>query len=85
MKTKNNIGLFKKWFNYFENKNKTQKEELLKSEFSVTEREGKLWLLHQGVAFMSLNEKSNAKEIADTLNKVRQTAINYKNYGRTTI
>lgn len=54
-----------------------QEENNLKSEFKVTERKGRLWLTHNGVAFMEIQAKASAETITTELNKARNAAMEY--------
>lgn len=59
-------------------KNLKQQTESLRSGFKVKERGGKLWLLHNGVAFCEIPASSNATEIADQIETARIAAVQYE-------
>lgn len=72
----------KRIIQYFKNRKERkqlQDEAMLKAEFKVVERDGNLWLTHDGVAFMKVNVVSYAYDVASELNKARETAIEFKN------
>lgn len=52
-------------------------EERIKSEFRVVERDGTIYLTHNDVAFMSIDDNATAKVIAQKLEVVRNTAVKY--------
>lgn len=63
-------------------KNRREKKRLkrdveLKSFFKVKERGGRLWLTHDGVAFMEIAPMSLAEDVAKELDKARKTAVEY--------
>lgn len=58
-------------------KSKAQKNEQLRSEFKVVERNGCLWLTHLDVAFMKVAPLSKAEDVAKELNKARENAIEF--------
>lgn len=47
-------------------------------EFEVVERNGSLWLTHNGVAFSKVNPLASATEISELLNQSREAAIEFK-------
>lgn len=53
-------------------------EENIKSDFKVSERKGKLWLTHLGIAFREIEDDMPSSEIARLLNEARQKAIEYE-------
>lgn len=66
---------------YFHNRKERKRledEARLKSEFRVVERNGYLWLTHEGVAFMKIESLSYAADVASELKKARETAIEFK-------
>lgn len=58
-------------------KTRLQKDAELKAEFKVVERAHKLWLTHNGVAFMEMPWDMTASDVASKLAEVRETAIIY--------
>lgn len=58
--------------------NRLQKEAQLKAEFKVVERDGYLWLTHQGVAFSRVDLNMQAIDVAAMLNDVRTTAVEFE-------
>ena len=52
--------------------------EQIRQEFDVEERDGSLWLTHQGIAFLKVSSLANAHDVAMELNKVREYAIEFK-------
>lgn len=55
-----------------------QNEADIKSEFSVKERAGFLWLTHNGIAFMKINGNANASDVARMLNTARDCAVEFE-------
>lgn len=55
-----------------------QKESQLKAEFKVVERDGFLWLTHQGVAFSKIDLTMQAIDVAAMLNDARDCAIEFE-------
>ncbi|MCM1296830.1 MAG: hypothetical protein NC311_14930 [Muribaculaceae bacterium] len=72
------MEMIKSWWD----NRKRQEEKLIteanRNEFAVTERSGKLFLTHNGVAFMQIGQDTVAGEIAQLLNKARDTAQTYR-------
>lgn len=63
---------------FIENKKqkiRLQKEAELKSEFQVVERANRLWLTHNGVAFMDFPKDVKTEDVTESLNKSRLAAI----------
>ena len=58
-------------------KSRLQKDAEIKSEFRVVERDNKLWLTHNGVAFMEMPWDMTSSDVASKLAEVRETAITY--------
>lgn len=55
-----------------------QKESRLRAEFNVVERDGYLWLTHQGVAFSRIDLNMQAIDVASMLNDARETAVEFE-------
>lgn len=58
--------------------NGLQNEARLRAEFKVVERDGYLWLTHQGVAFSRIDLNVQAIDVAAMLNDARETAVNFE-------
>lgn len=56
------------------------KNEELRCEFRVVERNGALFLTHLGVAFKRVPNDCNAENVALMLNQVRDTAVEFEKY-----
>ena len=55
-----------------------QYESNIKADFKVIEKGGFLWLTHCGVAFMKVNNLSQAESITAELNKARDCAVEFE-------
>ena len=66
---------------YFHNRRERKRlkdEAWVKAGFKVEERNGYLWLTHEGVAFMKVNSVAYAADAVKELLMARETAIEYK-------
>ena len=72
------MELLKKWLENIKARTVEQRVESIKDEFEVREKDGKMWILHQGVAFLELDGNCKASSIPESLNKARETAIKYE-------
>lgn len=67
-----------KWWNDHKEKSKRKAIEAFKTDYKVSERNGKIYLVHQGYAFAVLPEEMTAAEIANELNNARNAALEYE-------
>lgn len=58
--------------------NRLQNEAQLRAEFKVVERDGYLWLTHQGVAFMKFDEHTASDDIVGQLYESRGFAVEFE-------
>ena len=49
--------------------------------FSITEKDGSLYLTHQGDAFEKFDEHTRVGDVLTRLENARNSAIKYKGYG----
>lgn len=71
----------KRIIQHFKNRKERQRlqeEARLRSEFSVVERGGYLWLTHDGVAFMKISSVAYAADAVKELLIARDTAVEFK-------
>lgn len=67
--------------NYIQNRRKKDeatKDARLKAEFEVTEKNGMLWLTHDGRAFARIEDGKTADEISRLLSEARIAAITFE-------
>lgn len=64
-------------FEKYKSKNQHNKEVEIGSTFYVKEKDGKLWILHNGYAVQEIEETLTAKEVVNILTNFRMTAIKY--------
>lgn len=73
--------MIRKFFKRLADKHKertlAQRINEMRDGFRVKERGGKLWLLHNGVAFYEIPVIANADEIAHQIETARKAAVNY--------
>lgn len=50
----------------------------IKSDFKVCEKDGKIYLTHNGYAFATMPKESTAAEIAAKLNEARKAALEFE-------
>lgn len=69
------------WWN--DHKDEARKTEMnnIKSDFKVVERNGKVFLTHQGYAFAEIDKYASASTIVDKLNEARKAALEFEGYG----
>lgn len=72
------MNYLKSWWNNRQKKEKQALTNAIRSEFEVTERNGVLFLTHDGVAFKQIPCEMAALEIAKMLNIARDTAQTYR-------
>lgn len=58
-------------------KKQHQKELGINATFYLRERDGSLWILHEGHAIQEISKDKTAEEIVQILNNYRSTAIKY--------
>lgn len=68
--------LIKRWNDYKENFKRKVIEDF-KADYKVSERNGTIYLVHQGRAFAVLPDKMTASEIAKELDNARNAALEY--------
>lgn len=68
----------KKWLADFKANGKQRRKEELQYQFQVIDRDGFLWLTHNGVAFMKVSMLSNAAKISEMLDEARKAAVEYE-------
>lgn len=73
-----NMNKIKEYINARKQKAQFEHEAQIKSEFKVVERNGLLWLTHDGVAFMKIANLAQAEDITKELNKARECAVEYE-------
>lgn len=56
---------------------RSQKEASIMAEFNVVERDGYVWLTHNGIAFMEFGCETSVREVTDKLAEVRETAVRF--------
>lgn len=66
------------WWNSRRELSKKKAIEAFKSDYKVSERNGKIYLVLQGYAFAVLPDKMTAGEIANKLNNARNAALEYE-------
>jgi sulfur transfer complex TusBCD TusB component (DsrH family) len=67
------------WSKYFGKERKLQDEQNeLKRGFQVHERNGKLYLVDNGVAFACMDDSTTAQAISSMLAEARKVAVEYK-------
>lgn len=72
------MNRIKQYFHNRKERKRLRNEAWIKAGFKVEERNGYLWLTHEGVAFMKIESLSYAGDVASELKKARETAIEYK-------
>lgn len=50
----------------------------IRSDFRVCEKNGKIYLLHNGYAFAAMQKDATATEIAEKLNAARDVAVEFE-------
>lgn len=53
----------------------------IRSCFNIAEKDGSLYLTHQGDAFIKFEDTDRVSEVLRKLENARNSAINYKGYG----
>ena len=74
MKTNNLI----KWWNGRKENAKKKAIAAFKSDYKVSEKDGKIYLIHNGYAFAVVKDNTSASEIAAKLNAARDAALEYE-------
>ena len=69
---------FKKYISDRKEKYRMQYEANIRSDFKVQEKSGSLWLTHNGIAFMKVDENANASDVAKLLNTARNCAVDFE-------
>lgn len=69
------------WWN--DHKNEARKTEMnnITSDFKVVERNGKVFLTHQGYAFAEVAKDASVSVIVNKLNEARKAALEFEGYG----
>lgn len=67
-----------KWWNDRKESSKKKAIEAFKTDYKVSERNGKIYLVHSGYAFAVLPDEITAAEIANELNNARNAALEYE-------
>lgn len=67
-----------KWWNDRKEAAKRKAIEAFKTDYKVSERNGKIYLVHQGRAFAVLPDEMTAAEMANELNNARNAALEYE-------
>lgn len=70
-------NLIKKWWRSIKDKNLSDNIMRLKSDFYVKERNGSMWVMHNGDAIRKLPPSASSKEIIRILNETRSCAVEY--------
>lgn len=60
-------------------KARKQRSKEMCADFVVAERNGRFWITHMGVAIAEISPLENARNMAERLHDLRQTALNYEN------
>lgn len=67
-----------KWWKRHKELSKKKEINAFKSGYKVSERNGKIYLVHQGFAFAVLPNEMTAIEIADELNNAHNAALEFE-------
>lgn len=68
----------KQWRTELKSKARQNELENIKTDFKVTEKNGKIYLTHHGYAFMTMPKDATADEIATKLNEARKAALEFE-------
>lgn len=66
------------WWNSHKNKNRINEVRNIRSDFKICERNGLIYLTHNGYAFATMPKHATADEIATKLNEARQAALEFE-------
>lgn len=66
------------WWNSRRELSKKKAIEAFKSDYKVSEKNGKLYLIHQGYAFDVMPLSATAEEITAKLNEARRAALEFE-------
>lgn len=72
------MKIIKKWLSEYKEKSKNDRVNELFHQFKVAERNGCLWLTHNGVAFLKINVSDTSANIAGMLKTARDNAVEYE-------
>lgn len=68
------MNWLKKWWNNRKEKQEQEIKKIICNEFKIVEKEGVLYLTHNGVAFQQIGKNTTAQTVASELNRTRAVA-----------
>lgn len=77
------INFIKRWLEAFKEKNEVNERNMLRDSFKIKEKNGYLWITHNGTAIFKLEPYASSSEVIRILNETRVFAVEYA-YGETT-
>lgn len=72
------MKIIKQWWIDHKEKQKKDTVENIRSDFKVHERDGSIYLTHNGFAFALMSSHATADEIAAKLNEARKAALEFE-------
>lgn len=70
--------IVRKWLYSQRARAHNQRIRQIKEDFYVTEKDGKIWLMHCGIAIMQIENHVSAGNVASVLNHARNVAEEYE-------
>lgn len=77
---KTNMKKIIKWLNDRREQSKKDRAESLKASYRVSEKDGKVYLVCNGFAFMRISRDAQVSEITELLDAARKAATEYEGY-----
>lgn len=72
------MNVLTKWWQEMKHTSKQKAIERVEMDFRMCERDGRIYLMHQGFAFAIMPRDTTAEEIAHALNAARDAALKFE-------